>query len=151
MSDLNYNANRMSLNSFNRTTLSVFAAVAAAIFVIGAIYTYNNSIGSDTSGDDTRPVVNNAPPDGCRPSPYHSIQSDHTVTCYSIDAAVVHSGSKPHLYSEQRTHVRQVRYGLKSAAMNSTAHKKQLQGMAEAWELRAREREKQLQKTNLKD
>jgi hypothetical protein len=68
MSDPNYKANRMSLNSFNRTTLSVFAAVAAAIFVIGAIYTYNNSIGSDTSGDDTRPVVNNAPPAAAAPS-----------------------------------------------------------------------------------
>jgi hypothetical protein len=52
----------MALNSFNRAALSVFAAVAAAIFVVGAIYAYDN------------------------PGPY-------PVTCGSIDAAVVHSGS----------------------------------------------------------
>lgn len=68
MSDPNYNRNRMALNGVNRTTLSVFAAVAAAIFVIGAIYAYNNSIGNDTSGDDTRAVVNNAQPAANRAS-----------------------------------------------------------------------------------
>jgi hypothetical protein len=35
--------------------------------------------------------------------------------------------------------------------MNNAAHKKQLQDMAEAWEMRAHECEKQLQKANLKD
>jgi hypothetical protein len=34
----------MALNSFNRAALSVFAAVAAAIFVVGAIYAYDNRL-----------------------------------------------------------------------------------------------------------
>jgi hypothetical protein len=46
----------------NTMTLGVIAAVVAIIIVVGAIFACNNSIGSNTSGDDTRPVVNNAPP-----------------------------------------------------------------------------------------
>jgi hypothetical protein len=42
-------------------TWGVIAAVVA-IIVVGAIFACNNSIGSNTSGDDTRPVANNAPP-----------------------------------------------------------------------------------------
>ena len=62
MSDQNNNRDRMVLGGFNRTTWSVIAAAAAAVFVGGAIYAYNNSPGNDTSGDDTRPVLNNAQP-----------------------------------------------------------------------------------------
>jgi hypothetical protein len=43
-------------------TWGVIAAVFAIIIVVGEIFACNNSIGSNTSGDDTRPVVNNAPP-----------------------------------------------------------------------------------------
>lgn len=52
---------RMALYGFNRTTWIVIAIVAA-IFVVGAIYAHYNSLGNDTSGDVTRPVVNDAPP-----------------------------------------------------------------------------------------
>jgi hypothetical protein len=45
----------------NTMTWGVIAAVVA-IIIVGAIFACNNSIGSDTSGDDTRPVVNNVPP-----------------------------------------------------------------------------------------
>ena len=56
---MNYSAVRGRTNTM---TLGVIAAVVAIIIVIGAIFICNNSIGSNTSGDDTRPVVNNTPP-----------------------------------------------------------------------------------------
>jgi hypothetical protein len=62
MREQNNKRDRMALGSFNTTTLSVIVAVAAAIFLGGAIYAYNNSPGADTSGDDMRPVGNNAQP-----------------------------------------------------------------------------------------
>ncbi len=40
----------------------MIAVVTGVIIIVGAIYAFNNSIGSDTSGDDTRPVVNNVLP-----------------------------------------------------------------------------------------
>ena len=59
MNDPNYNVLRGRSNTM---TWGVIAAVVAIIIVVGAIFACNNSIGSNTSGDDTRPVVNNAPP-----------------------------------------------------------------------------------------
>ena len=59
MNDPNYSMVRGRPNTM---TLGVIAAVVAIIIVVGAIFACNNSIGSDTSGDDTRAVVNNAPP-----------------------------------------------------------------------------------------
>jgi hypothetical protein len=59
MNDPNYSAVH---DRSNAMTWGVIAAVVAIIIVVGAIFASNNSIGSDTSGDDTRAVVNNAPP-----------------------------------------------------------------------------------------
>jgi len=59
MNDPNYSMVRGRPNTM---TLGVIAAVVAIIIVVGAIFACNNSIGSNTSGDDTRPVVNNVPP-----------------------------------------------------------------------------------------
>jgi hypothetical protein len=58
MNDPNYSVVR---DRSNTMTWGVIAAVVA-IIIVGAIFACNNSIGSDTSGDDTRPVVNNVPP-----------------------------------------------------------------------------------------
>ncbi len=62
MSDPNYNQLHSVCANCNRTTCGVIAVVAAVIIIVGAAYACNNSIGSDTSGDDTRPVVNNLLP-----------------------------------------------------------------------------------------
>ena len=63
MSDPNSNQLRGVWANCNRTTCGVIAVVAAVIIIIvGATYAFNNSIGSDTSGDDTRTVVNNVLP-----------------------------------------------------------------------------------------
>jgi hypothetical protein len=59
MNDPNYSVVRGRSNTM---TWGVIAAVVAIIIVVGAIFACNNSIGSNTSGDDTRPVANNAPP-----------------------------------------------------------------------------------------
>jgi hypothetical protein len=59
MNDPNYSVVRGRSNTM---TWGVIAAVVAIIIVVGAIFACNNSISSNTSGDDTRPVVNNAPP-----------------------------------------------------------------------------------------
>ena len=59
MNDPNYSVVR---DRSNTMTWGVIAAVVAIMIVVGAIFACNNSIGSDTSGDDQRPVVNNAPP-----------------------------------------------------------------------------------------
>jgi hypothetical protein len=52
----------MNYREIQYDDVGVMAAVVAIIIVVGAIFACNNSIGSDTSGDDTRAVVNNAPP-----------------------------------------------------------------------------------------
>jgi hypothetical protein len=59
MNDPNYSVVR---DRSNTMTWEAIAAVVAIIIVVGAIFACNNSIGSDTSGDDTRAVVNNALP-----------------------------------------------------------------------------------------
>jgi hypothetical protein len=43
-------------------TWGVIAVVVAIFIIVGAIFACDNSIGSNTSGDDTRAVVNNALP-----------------------------------------------------------------------------------------
>jgi hypothetical protein len=57
MNDPNYS---MVCGRPNTMTLGI-ATVVAIMIVVGAIFACNNSIGSNTSGDDTRSVVNNAP------------------------------------------------------------------------------------------
>jgi hypothetical protein len=53
----------MVRNSYHATTWGVIVAVVAvSIVVVLAILAYDNSKGTDTSGDDTRAVVNNGPP-----------------------------------------------------------------------------------------
>jgi len=52
----------MNYREIQYDDVGVMAAVIAIIIVVGAIFACNNSIGSNTSGDDTRAVVNNAPP-----------------------------------------------------------------------------------------
>jgi hypothetical protein len=59
MNDPNYSVLR---DRSNTMTWGVIAAVVAIFIVVGAIFACNNSIGSNTSGDDTRTVVNNVPP-----------------------------------------------------------------------------------------
>jgi len=59
MNDPNYSVVR---DRSNTMTWGIIAAVVAIIIVVGAIFACNNSIGSNTSGDDMRPVVNNVPP-----------------------------------------------------------------------------------------
>ena len=54
MSDPSYNRSNVVRESSKRTTWGVIAVVVAVIIVVSAIYAYDNSIGSDTSGDDTR-------------------------------------------------------------------------------------------------
>ena len=59
MNDPNYSLGR---DRSNTRTWGLIGTVVAIIIVVGAIFACNNSIGSNTSGDDTRPVVNNVPP-----------------------------------------------------------------------------------------
>ena len=62
MSEPKYNLLHSVCANCNRTTYGVIAVIAAVVIIVGAAYSCNNSIGSDTSGDDTRPVVNNVLP-----------------------------------------------------------------------------------------
>jgi hypothetical protein len=57
----NYDRGRMVHDISYTTTWGVIAAVVAVSIVVVAIFAYNKSKGSDTSGDDTRAVVNNGP------------------------------------------------------------------------------------------
>jgi hypothetical protein len=68
MSDSNYNYSRAGRDNFSSPTggfvtvvVAVIVIVVAVLIVVGASFAYNNSIGSDTSGDDTKVVVNNVP------------------------------------------------------------------------------------------
>ena len=59
MNDPNYSVVR---DRSNTMTLGGHRRRRWIFIVVGAIFACNNSIGSNTSGDDTRAVVNNAPP-----------------------------------------------------------------------------------------
>jgi hypothetical protein len=61
MNDSNYDRSAVR-DSSHTTTWGVIAAVVAVSIVVVAIFAYHNSKGTDTSGDDTRAVVNNGPP-----------------------------------------------------------------------------------------
>ena len=62
MSGPNYNQLPGVRTNRNWMMCGLIAVVAAVIIIGGAAYAFNNSVGSDTSGDDTRPVVNNVLP-----------------------------------------------------------------------------------------
>ena len=62
MSGSNYNQLPSVCTNRNRMMCGAVAVVAAVIIIVGAAYAFNNSVGSDTSGDDTRPVVSNVLP-----------------------------------------------------------------------------------------
>lgn len=56
-----FNRSRMVRDSFHTTTWGVIVAIVAVSIVVAAIFAYMNSKGNDTSGDDTRAVVNDEP------------------------------------------------------------------------------------------
>ena len=53
MSGSNYNQLPSVCTNRNRMMCGAVAVVAAVIIIVGAAYAFNNSVGSDTSGDDT--------------------------------------------------------------------------------------------------
>jgi hypothetical protein len=59
----NYDRDRTVHDISYTTTWGAIAAVVAVSIVVVAIFAYNNSKGSDMSGDDTIPVVDNGPPE----------------------------------------------------------------------------------------
>ncbi len=86
-----FNRSRMVRDSFHTTTWGVIVAIVAVSIVVAAIFAYMNSKGNDTSGDDTRAVVNDEPisADINTHNPDRSRHFAHAVTRHSVAAAVV--------------------------------------------------------------